>query len=198
MAPELREVDLVAVRRQLGREPTTAFTVIARCTGGHPLVIRNAPLDANGAPFPTTSWLTCPTATKAVARLESAGAIAELNRRYDDDAGFRTAVDAAHAEAARDRGTMLPAAEAWGGVGGTRRGIKCLHAHYANHLAGGDDVVGRWVAERIEPVHPGERPAGRRDRSGDELLPAARRRGGGVAGRAPRRARARHAHHEAR
>ncbi len=158
MAPELREVDLVAVRRQLGREPTTAFTVIARCTGGHPLVIRNAPLDANGDPFPTTSWLTCPTATKAVARLESAGAIAELNRRYDDDAGFRTAVDAAHAEAARDRGTMLPAAEAWGGVGGTRRGIKCLHAHYANHLAGGDDVVGRWVAERIEPVHPGERP----------------------------------------
>ncbi len=158
MAPELREVDLVAVRRQLGREPTTAFTVIARCTGGHPLVIRNAPLDANGDPFPTTSWLTCPTATKAVARMESAGAIAELNRRYDDDAGFRTAVDAAHAEAARDRGTMLPASEAWGGVGGTRRGIKCLHAHYANHLAGGDDVIGRWVAERIEPVHPGARP----------------------------------------
>ncbi|HUL85748.1 MAG TPA: DUF501 domain-containing protein [Actinomycetota bacterium] len=158
MAPELREVDLVAVRRQLGREPTTPFTVIARCTGGHPLVIRNAPLDANGDPFPTTSWLTCPTATKAVARLESSGAIAELNRRYDDDAGFRTTIDAAHAEAARDRGTMLPAAEAWGGVGGTRRGIKCLHAHYANHLAGGHDVVGRWVAERIEPVHPGERP----------------------------------------
>lgn len=158
MAPELREVDLVAVRRQLGREPTTAFTVIARCTGGHPLVIRNAPLDANRDPFPTTSWLTCPTATKAVARLESTGAIAELNRRYDDDAGFRTAVDAAHAEAARDRGTMLSAAEVWGGVGGTNRGIKCLHAHYANHLAGGDDVVGRWVAERIGPVHPGERP----------------------------------------
>ena len=158
MAPELREADLLAVRRQLGREPTTAFTVIARCTGGHPLVIRNAPLDANGDPFPTTSWLTCPTATKAVARLESAGAIAELNRRYDDDASFRAAVEEAHAEAARDRATMLPAAADWGGVGGTRRGIKCLHAHYANHLAGGDDVAGRWVAERIEPVHPGERP----------------------------------------
>ena len=29
--------------------------------------------------------------------------------------------------------------------------------HYANHLGGGDDVVGRWVAERIEPLH-GVRP----------------------------------------
>jgi exopolyphosphatase / guanosine-5'-triphosphate,3'-diphosphate pyrophosphatase len=39
-------------------------------------------------------------------------------------------------------------------VGGTRRGIKCLHAHYANHLAGGDDVVGAAVAVEIEPIHP--------------------------------------------
>ncbi|NDH11910.1 MAG: DUF501 domain-containing protein, partial [Actinobacteria bacterium] len=35
------------------------------------------------------------------------------------------------------------------GVGGTRRGVKCLHAHYAWYLAGGDDPVGRWVAERF-------------------------------------------------
>src|SRR3954453_11960315 len=41
-----------------------------------------------------------------------------------------------------------------GGVGGTRRGIKCLHAHYANHLAGGDDVVGAAVARSVEPIHP--------------------------------------------
>ena len=36
-----------------------------------------------------------------------------------------------------------------GGVGGTQRGVKCLHAHYAWHLAGGDDPVGRWVSERL-------------------------------------------------
>ena len=35
------------------------------------------------------------------------------------------------------------------GVGGTRRGVKCLHAHYAWFLAGGDDPVGRWVAGRL-------------------------------------------------
>jgi exopolyphosphatase / guanosine-5'-triphosphate,3'-diphosphate pyrophosphatase len=32
--------------------------------------------------------------------------------------------------------------------------VKCLHAHYAHHLAGGPDPVGAWAAERIEPVHP--------------------------------------------
>ena len=36
-----------------------------------------------------------------------------------------------------------------GGVGGTRRGVKCLHAHYAWFLAGGDDPVGRWVHEQM-------------------------------------------------
>ena len=151
---ELREADLIAVREQLGREPTTPFVVVARCTGGHPLVIRNAPRTPEGTPFPTTHWLTCPQAVKAVSRVESDGWIARLNDRMSVDAAFREAVDAAHAEAAADRGHDLPEAGGWGGVGGTRRGLKCLHAHYANHLAGGDDAVGRWVAERIEPVHP--------------------------------------------
>jgi exopolyphosphatase/guanosine-5'-triphosphate,3'-diphosphate pyrophosphatase len=160
VAPELREADLVAVRDQLGREPTTPFQVIARCTGGHPLVIRNAPIAADGSPFPTTHWLTCPTAVKVVSRLESEGAIGRMNDRYEADERFRAAVDAAHAGAAEDRTSDLPPAKEWGGVGGTRRGVKCLHAHYANHIAGGDDVVGRWVAEQIEPVHPEQR-AGR-------------------------------------
>jgi hypothetical protein len=27
--------------------------------------------------------------------------------------------------------------------------VKCLHAHYAWFLAGGDDAIGRWVAARL-------------------------------------------------
>ena len=42
-------------------------------------------------------------------------------------------------------------------MAGTRTGVKCLHAHYAYHLAGGDDPVGAWTAERVEPVHAGQR-----------------------------------------
>ena len=157
---ELRAADLVAVREQLGREPTTAFTVVARCTGGHPLVIRNAPLDANGEPFPTTFWLTCPAATKAVSRLESEGWIGRMNDRVQVDEPFDSSLEAAHRAYAAERAEELDDSLAWGGVGGTRTGVKCLHAHYAYHLAGGTDPVGAWVAERVTPVHP-EQSAGR-------------------------------------
>ena len=155
---ELRAADLGVVRAQLGRDPTTPFVVVCRCTGGHPLVIRNAPLDADDHPFPTTYWLTCPTATKAVSRLESEGWIARLNDRVQDEESFDEALQAAHRAYAEDRAADLPEARAWGGVGGTRTGVKCLHAHYAYHLAGGDDPVGAWVASHVEPVHAEARP----------------------------------------
>jgi hypothetical protein len=32
--------------------------------------------------------------------------------------------------------------------------VKCLHAHYAWFLAGGDDPVGAWVAERLAEQAP--------------------------------------------
>src|SRR5207249_11712113 len=42
----------------------------------------------------------------------------------------------------------------------------------ANRLAGGDDVVGAWVAERVEPVHPTQPPhrdPGSKDRKSTRL-----------------------------
>jgi exopolyphosphatase / guanosine-5'-triphosphate,3'-diphosphate pyrophosphatase len=154
---ELRASDVIAVREQLGREPTTPFTVVARCTGGHPLVIRNGPIDAAGAPFPTTFWLSCPAAVKAVARLEAAGAIARFNERFENEQVFARALEAAHRAYAEDRASELADALGWGGVGGTGRGVKCLHAHYAFRLAGGDDPVGAWVAGEVEPIHVEQR-----------------------------------------
>jgi exopolyphosphatase / guanosine-5'-triphosphate,3'-diphosphate pyrophosphatase len=153
---ELRGSDLRIVAEQLGRRPTVAFTVVARCRGGHPLVIRNAPVDDEGDPFPTTFWLTCPEAVRAVSRLEADGWISKLNERVEVDPRFADAVARAHAEYARER-ARGGAEAASGGVGGTRRGLKCLHAHYANRLAGGADEVGAWVARMVEPIHD-ERP----------------------------------------
>ena len=155
---ELRRSDLSIVREQLGREPTVPFTVVARCPGGHPLVIRNAPLDRDGHPFPTLFWLTCPVAVKAAARLESEGWIGRWNVRAEKDEDLATALATAHEEYARERSRGFPQALAWGGVGGAARGVKCLHAHYANHIAGGRDPIGAWVAGEIEPVHPDEKP----------------------------------------
>jgi exopolyphosphatase / guanosine-5'-triphosphate,3'-diphosphate pyrophosphatase len=158
---ELRASDLQAVREQLGREPTVPFSVAARCTVGHPLVIRNDPVDADGDPFPTTYWLTCPEAVRRVSTLESEGRIARLNERYDVDEGFRRVIDAAHAAYAAERGALAAGAEEWGGVGGTRKKIKCLHAHYAFHLAGGDDPAGRETAAEVDPQLHGGIPSGR-------------------------------------
>jgi exopolyphosphatase / guanosine-5'-triphosphate,3'-diphosphate pyrophosphatase len=156
VSDELRASDLDAVREQLGREPTVPFSVVARCTGGHPLVIRNRPVDERDEPFPTMYWLTCPAAVKAVSRLESDGWISRLN----DDPEMAGAIEAAHRAYAGEREEMLEGAGVWGGVGGARAGMKCLHAHYAYHLSGGDDAVGRWTADRVDPIHP-EEPPGR-------------------------------------
>jgi exopolyphosphatase/guanosine-5'-triphosphate,3'-diphosphate pyrophosphatase len=123
---------------------------VARCGPGHPLVIRNRPIDQDGNPFPTLYWLTCPESVKAVSRLESAGWIKRLTDQAEVDPDLRTGLRRAHEEYARARGELVPGAELWGGVGGTARGIKCLHAHYAHHLAGGPDPVGAWVATEVE------------------------------------------------
>lgn len=119
-------------------------------------------MDAGGAPFPTVYWLTCPDAVKAVSRVESSGAIASLNERAESDAAFGEALEAAHRAYANERDGMLADDEprAAGGVAGTRAGIKCLHAHYAYYLAGGQDPVGSWTAGKVEPIHP-QAPGGR-------------------------------------
>ena len=179
---ELRGSDLRIVAEQLGRPPTVPFTVVARCPGGHPLVIRNAPVDEHGDPFPTTFWLTCPDAVRAVSRVEAEGWISRLNERFEAEPEFADAVARAHAEYARERARDDPDAEQHGGVGGTRRGLKCLHAHYAHHLAGGDDVVGAWVATTVEPIHderPGRVAAVDQGTNSTRLLVAEPEEGGG-------------------
>ena len=59
----------------------------------------------------------------------------------------------AHVRYAAERDAAVPpehrGPRPTGGVGGTRRGVKCLHAHYAWYLAGGDDPVGRWVHDQM-------------------------------------------------
>ena len=46
----------------------------------------------------------------------------------------------------------------FGGVGGTRIGVKCLHAHVAYTLAGGDDPVGQWTLDQIARELADDRP----------------------------------------
>ena len=141
--------DVATLTARLGRVAEADFEVCVRDASGDPVVIRNAPLLRDGTPMPTRYWLVDPLLVKAVSRLESAGGVRAAEAAVD--AG---AVAAAHAAYAAERDAALPPGHTGprpaGGVAGTRRGVKCLHAHYAYFLAGGDDPVGRWVAERID------------------------------------------------
>jgi hypothetical protein len=122
--------------------------VVVRRRDGTPAVIENAPLLDDGRPMPTLFWLVDPESRDAVSRLEAAGGVRRAEAAVDADA-----LGDAHARHARERDRHIPAGHTGprpsGGVGGTRQGVKCLHAHLAWYLAGGDDPVGRWTAAEL-------------------------------------------------
>jgi hypothetical protein len=140
--------DRAAVAALLGREPLGRFTIALRRDDGTPMVIANEPLLLDGTPMPTRYWLVDPALRVRIGQLEADGGVKEGERAVDPDA-----LSAAHARYAAERDALLPAE--WpgprpsGGVGGTRQGVKCIHAHVAWWLTGGDDPVGDWAAERI-------------------------------------------------
>ncbi|MDQ3782227.1 MAG: DUF501 domain-containing protein [Actinomycetota bacterium] len=166
--------DHQAVVGQLGRTMRSAVEVVARCHLGLPVVVAVPPLLDDGTPFPTRYWLTCPLARRRIGRLEAAGGVAAAQRRIDTDpayaAGYHRSME--RYAAARDRLVdpdhrgPVPG----GGVGGSGGGVKCLHAHYADHAAGNDNPVGAGVAPDVEPLpcavacvtiidgHPGRNP----------------------------------------
>jgi hypothetical protein len=143
-----RPDDVATLTARLGRVPEAAFEVCVRTEAGEPAVIRNAPLMSDGTPMPTRYWLVDPRLRAAVSRLESSGGVRAAEVAVDPQE-----LAAAHAAYAAERDAAMPSGHTGprpsGGVGGTARGVKCLHAHYAWFLAGGDDPVGRWVQEQL-------------------------------------------------
>lgn len=143
------QADIDRVTELLGRAPQGDFDVVVRRTNGDPVVVRNAPLLHDGTPMPTLFWLVGKDEYTAVSRLEAAGGVDQAEAEVDPDA-----LETAHLSYATLRSADLPANHAGpapsAGVAGTRKGVKCLHAHFAWWLAGGNDPVGEWVARRID------------------------------------------------
>lgn len=142
-------LDIEQVAALLGRRPQGDFTVVLRHPNGDPRVVRNAPLLHDGTPMPTRYWLVDPVDVAAVSRLEASGGVNIAEAEVDADE-----LIAAHHAYAAERDAHIPAQHGgpkpYGGVAGTRRGVKCLHAHYASWLVGNADPVGRWVATQLE------------------------------------------------
>lgn len=141
--------DIDRVTELLGREPQGDFDVVVRRADGDPVVVRNAPLLHDGTPMPTLFWLVGKEEYTAVSRLEAAGGVDQAEAEVDPDA-----LEAAHNAYAALRSAAVPANHSGptpsAGVAGTRKGVKCLHAHFAWWLAGGNDPIGEWVSQRID------------------------------------------------
>lgn len=150
--PTTRDID--ELTELLGRPPRADFEVAVR-DGDRIIVIRNAPFLHDGTPMPTRYWLVDRDLSREVSRLESDGGV-----RAAEAAVAFEAIAAAHARYAAEREADIPTdhegPRPFGGVGGTRRGVKCLHAHYGYWLAGGDDPIGAWVAEQLASTEPQE------------------------------------------
>jgi hypothetical protein len=147
-ASSQEEEEVARVAALLGRRPAGAFEVVVRDEHGDPVVLRNAPLLDDGTPMPTRFWLCGSALRQAIGRLEADGGVRAAEAAVDP-----IELAAAHARYAAERDSALPAGHVGpvpsGGVGGTRVGVKCLHAHYAWFLTGGDDPVGRWVDAKL-------------------------------------------------
>ncbi len=131
--------DARAVAVQLGRPPRGLRVVAHRCPCGRPDVVETAPRLADGSPFPTLYYLTCPRAAAAIGRLEASGLMREMSDRLRGDAALAAAYATAHRDylSRRDAVEVLPDAP---GVGGMPSRVKCLHVLVAHALVAGPGV----------------------------------------------------------
>jgi hypothetical protein len=133
------DADLSAVAAQLHREPRATRGVAHRCSCGLPDVVETAPRLADGAPFPTLYYLTCPRAASAIGRLEASGLMREMSDRLAADPGLAARYRAAYDDYLRRRDLIEPLGMTVA-AGGMPDRVKCLHVHVAHSLA-----VGRGV-----------------------------------------------------
>jgi exopolyphosphatase/guanosine-5'-triphosphate,3'-diphosphate pyrophosphatase len=140
--------DIARITELLGRIPQGKFEVVVRALDGDPVVLRNQPLLPDGTPMPTLYWLCGARENVLIGRLEATGAVNQVEAELD-----ATLIAAAHDRYAAERDALIPTDHTgprpFGGVAGTRIGVKCLHAHFGWWLAGGNDPVGDWVAEKL-------------------------------------------------
>jgi hypothetical protein len=158
--------DRVIIEQQLGRPPRGLLNIEVRCPWGYPAVIRVAPLLDNKELFPTLFWLTCPILREQLSRLEEQGVIKTLEDEIARDPELQRLYCEDHRRYAHERLSLLSPYEkkfledrGWlealteRGIAGIAdfRTVKCLHAHYAHHLARGS-TIGRWLEERFQFV----------------------------------------------
>ena len=143
--------DREIVERQLGRAPRAFRAVAVRCPFGRPAVTEQAPFDADGRPFPTQFYVTCPQLVAAISRLEAAGGVERWTRAAREDGALARSLEAAQS----DQRALRPELDA--GIGGSTRdgSLKCLHAHAAFALARPGYELGDRILAELPALWPG-------------------------------------------
>jgi hypothetical protein len=143
-------VDEETVARQLGRPPRAFRRVAVRCPFGKPAVTEQAPFDADGHPFPTQYYVTCPHLVAAISRLEAAGGVERWSRASVEDETLAESLAAAQAK----QRELRPELDA--GIGGSTRpgSLKCLHAHGAFALAQPGYELGDRILAELPSLWP--------------------------------------------
>ena len=133
--------DIEIIAAQLQRRPRGLAGLAYRCPCGKPAVVTTKPRLADGTPFPTTYYLTCPRAHAACSTLESRGLMVAMSRRLSRDASLAEAYRRAHQAYLADRENLGDVPEIAGvSAGGMPDRVKCLHALAAHALAAGRGV----------------------------------------------------------
>ena len=134
--------DVKTIEFQLGRPPRDVLDVAHRCPCGEPDVVATAPRLADGTPFPTYYYATCPRLTGAISTLESSGLMAQMNERLASDPELAGEYAAAHIDYLAVRaaaGVDVPEIDGIS-AGGMPDRVKCLHVLVAHSLAVGEGV----------------------------------------------------------
>jgi hypothetical protein len=135
------DADRAVVAAQLGREPRAIRALAHICPCGNPDVIETSPRLADGTPFPTLYYLTCPRAAAAIGTLEASGAMRDMSQRLKTDPELASAYRAAH-ESYLARREQIGHVEEIDGIsaGGMPNRVKCLHVLVGHALAAGPGV----------------------------------------------------------
>ena len=156
--------DIAAVHAQLGRPPRDIVAIANRCACGQPCVVTTPPRLADGTPFPTTYYLTCPKLTGAIGTLEGSGLMKEMENRLSESAELRDQYQRAHESYLAFRATLgvVPEVEDIS-AGGMPDRVKCLHVLVGQSLACGPGVnpfgdevlelIGSWWSGDACSVH---------------------------------------------
>lgn len=168
----INQKDLASIERQLGRTPAGEFVVTSYTPSGEVQIIESRPF-MKGKPFPNLYWLVCEKLKYAIDRIEAAGWVKRLEEEIlIQDSQMRNSLVIDHYRYMKERWSLVLESDFKGiespnllkplastGIGGISdfERVRCLHMHYAFHLAQGS-TLGAWLDEnfRLDEIYRGD------------------------------------------